>query len=212
VSDVRLPTRPHPVGWLAPAALVLLAWAAGLPTAYLLILLHLGVPHVVVPLLLVLLAVASVGLTARVRRASRRAVPSGDAAAEEDGRRARFATLPQRAALLMNAVLLASGLVAGLLVLLGGTGFSIGRGPDSGLVVLVVWGFLLLAAVLPCAVLNGMWTLDPRTAAAEAAVLRGTGSRTRGVLLLARAIASVTWSAYGLLAVLVLVAAVLGAV
>jgi len=205
VSDVLVPVERRPTGWPAAVALVLLAWAAGLPIAYLLILLHLRVPHVVLPLVLVAWAVGSVLATVRVRSGARRAI--GEVG---DGRRAAFATLPQRAALLMNAVLLASGLVVVVLIAVGGVGFSLGRGPEPGLLVGIVWGFLLLAATVPSAVLNGLWSLDRRTAAEEGAVLRGGRQGPRGVLRFARGLAAVTWAAYGALAVLLLVGALLG--
>jgi hypothetical protein len=206
VSEVLMPVERRPVGWPTAVALVLLAWAAGLPLAYLLILLHLRVPHVVLPLVLVGWAVVSVLLTLRVRSGARRGPGGGGT----DGRRAAFVTLPQRAALLMNAALLAAGAVVVVLVAVGGVGFSRGRGPDPGMLAAIVWGFLLLAATVPTAVLNGLWSLDRRTAAEEAAVLRGRRSGARGVLRFARVLAAVTWIAYGALAVLLLVSALIG--
>lgn len=194
-------------GWAAAAALVLLAWAAGLPTAYLLILLHLGAPHVVVPLLLVGWAAVSLSLTVRLRRAARRA-----RAGSRDPGRAAFATLPQRASLLLNGLLLLLGAGGAALVAGGGTGFSIATGPQPGLIAEVVGGFLLLAATVPAAVLNGLWSLDARTAAEEDAVLRGPASPARRTVRSARTIAWITWSASAALALAVLVAAVLGAV
>lgn len=206
MSDLLVPVERRAAGWPTAVALVLLAWAAGLPVAYLLILLHLRVPHVVLPLVLVGWAVVSVLLTLRVRSAARGASASKD----QEGRRAAFETLPQRAALLMNAVLLAAGAVAVVLIVVGGTGFSLRRGPEPGLMVGVVWGFLLLAATIPSAVLNGLWSLDRRTAAEEAAVLRGGGRGARGVLRFARVLAAIAWIAYGALALLLLVGALLG--
>ena len=189
--------------WPLPA---LLAWAAGLPSAYLLILLPLRVRHVVLPLVRDGWAVVSVLLTLRIRSAAKIAPRTTEA----DGRRAAFATLPQRAALLMNAVLLIAGAVVVVLIVVGGTGFSLGRGPEPGMLVGIVWGFLLLAATVPSAILNGLWSLDRRTAVEEAAVLRGGSEGSRGVLRFARVLAAVTWCAYGALALLLLVGAVLG--
>lgn len=206
MSDVLVSVERRPAGWPTSVAIVLLAWAAGLPVAYLLILLHLRIPHVVLPLVLVGWAVVSVLLTLRMRSAAR----GGRAAVDQDGRRAAFETLPQRAALLMNSVLLLAGVVAVVLVAVGGVGFSLGRGPEPGLVAGIVWGFLLLAATVPTAVLNGMWSLDRRTAAEEAAVLGGGRQGPRGVLRFARVLAAVTWIAYGALALLLLIGAVLG--
>jgi hypothetical protein len=184
---------------------VLLAWAAGLPAAYLLILLQLRLPHLVLPLVLAGWAVVSVLLTLRIRHAARGAGEEGD------GRRAAFATVPQRAALLMNAVLLVAGAVAVVLVAIGGVGFSVSGGFDPGLLVAIVWGFLLLAATVPTAVLNGLWSLDRRTAAEEAAVLHGGAPGARRTLRFARAVAAVSWVAYGALAVLLVVAVLRGA-
>lgn len=206
MTDVLVPVERRPAGWPAAVALMLLAWAAGLPVAYLLILLHLRVSHVVLPLVLVGWTVVSVLLTLRARSAASGAQGSTD----RGGRRAAFETLSQRAALLMNAVLLAAGAVTVVLVAVGGVGFSLGRGPEPGLVVGIVWGFLLLAATVPTAVLNGMWSLDRRTAQEEAAVLSGGRPGPRGVLRFARMLAAATWIAYGALALLLLVGAAVG--
>lgn len=206
MTDVLVSVERRPAGWPTAVALVLLAWAAGLPVAYLLILLHLRVSHVVLPLVLVGWAVVSLLLTLRVRSAARGARWSTD----QGGRRSAFETLPQRAALLMNAVLLAAGAVTVVLMAAGGVGFSLGRGPEPGLMAGIVWGFLLLAATVPTAVLNGMWSLDRRTAYEEAAVLGGGRPGPRGVLRFARVLAAATWIAYGALALLLLVGAALG--
>jgi hypothetical protein len=205
VSDVVVPVGRRPAGWPTAVALVVLAWAAGVPVAYLLILLTLAW-HLALPLLLVGWAVASILLTVRIRLRARGAQPE-----EGDRARAAFGTLRQRSALLMNTVLLVTGPIAAVLVVVGGTRFSIGSGAQPGLLVVIVWGFVLLAATAPTAVLNGLWSLDPRTAAHEAAVLRRRRPGARGLVRFARVVAWITWSGYGLLAVLVLVAALHGA-
>jgi hypothetical protein len=206
VSDVLVPAERRAAGWPTAVALVLLAWAAGVPVAYLLILLTVTVWHLALPVLLAGWTVVSVLLTIRVRTRAR-----GAGREEVDGGRAAFGTLRQRSALLMNTALLVTGPIAAVVILVGGTGFSAGSGAQPGLIALVVWGFVLLAATVPAAVLNGLWSLDPATAAHERAVLRRTEQGTRGVVRLARVVAWITWIGYGVLALLVLVAALHGA-
>jgi membrane protein implicated in regulation of membrane protease activity len=197
---------PH-ARWLTAVALVMGLWLAGLPVAYLLILLTVSVSHLAVPVLFLAWAAVSIALTLMTRRRAQRVEPS-----EEKGRsRAGFATLRQRAALLIDAVLLVGGPVGLLLVLVGGTGFSMSEGAETGLIVVVVGGFLLLAAAVPAAVLNALWTLDRRTAAHEAAVLRGVVPGSRRVVRFARTVAWITWILYSAMALLLLVAAVRGA-
>lgn len=196
---------PH-ARWLTAVALVMVLWLAGLPVAYLLILLTLQVWHLAVPLLFVAWAVVSIVLTLRTRRLARRAEPSTD----EGRSRASFGTLRQRAALLIDAVLLVAGPVGIVLVLVGGTGFSLSEGAQTGLIVVVVGGFLLLAAAVPTAVLNALWTLDRRTAAQEAAVLRGSAPGARRLVAFSRTVAWITWVLYAVLAVLLLVATARG--
>lgn len=196
-----------PARWLTAVALVMVVWLAGLPAAYLLILVTLSVSHLAVPVLFVAWAVVSIVLTLLTRRRALRR----EALPEEGRSRADFATLRQRAALLIDAVLLVTGPIGILLVVLGGTGFTMSAGAQPGLIVVVVGGFLLLAAAVPTAVLNALWSLDPRTAAHEAAVLRGTGSGSRRTVRIARTTAWIMWAVYGLGSVLLLVVALRGA-
>jgi hypothetical protein len=203
------PTAVRSSSWLTAVALVMVVWLAGLPLAFLLILLVLQIWHLSVPLLFVGWAVVSIALTVRVRRRAGRTEPEPE---PEAGRsRAAFGTLRQRAALLMNTVLLVGVPVGIVLVLVGGLGFSLSAGAQPGLVVVVVGGFVLLAAAVPTAVLNALWSLDRVTAVHEAAVLRGDEPGSRRTVRFARTVAWISWSLYGAMALLLLVQAVRGA-
>jgi hypothetical protein len=94
----------------------------------------------------------------------------------------------------------------------GGVDVSLRSGAAPGLVVGVVGGFLLLAAVAPAAAVNALWTFDARTAAVERAVLEDRLDGDRAAIVRARLVAGTAWAAYGSLAALLAVAAGAGAI
>ena len=192
--------------WSRVAAILLVAWAVAGPAAYLVLLVSLGLGRL--PLLLAMLvwAVASMAGTVVVRLRAGRVPPDDDPAP------ARFRTFRQRASLAANAVLLGGGLVLLVAMVVGRVDSSLQQGASPGLLVGVLGGFLLLAAVAPAAVVNALWSLDPRTAAVERAVLEGRLQGDAAAITRARTIAWVAWATYTALAVLLAAAAAGGAI
>jgi hypothetical protein len=194
--------------WSRVGAILLGAWVVAGPPAYLVVLLSLGVGRLPIALALVGWTVASVAVTVVVRL---RATGS-ETHEEPDEARATFRTFAQRASLAANTALLAGGLVLVVAMVIGRVDHSLRFGAAPGLIIGVVGGFLLLAAVAPVAVVNAMWTFSRRTASVERAVLDGTADGDRLLIVRARVVAAVAWTAYGALAVLLAVAAASGAI
>jgi hypothetical protein len=192
--------------WSRVVAILLVAWVVSGPAAYFVVLLSLGLGRLPIAAVMVAWTIASVVATVVIRVRASRVEP------EPDEARSGFRTFPQRAAFGTNVALLAGGLLLVVAMVVGRVDYSLRFGAAPGLLVGVIGGFLLLAAVAPAAVVNAMWTFSPRTAAVERAVLDERLDGARTAIRRARLVAVVAWSAYGALAVLLAVAAGAGAI